>query len=86
MGIKEIQPLNEINPEAYLGIRQRILETARKIALGYIVKENDKRKIDYDKLAKPFSFQTGDIVTLKAIRPPNIKANKLYPIFVGPNS
>ena len=64
--------------------RLEILAVARRIALKHINEEAQKRKVSYDKGAKPQEFVVGDIVMLKSIRPPNIPAGKLYPWYVGP--
>jgi hypothetical protein len=84
LGIKGLDGI--INDPSHMDLnkRIRILIKARSVALQHIKEENLKRKLDYDKNAKPYPFEEGNIVMLKSIRPPGVGAPKLYPWFVGP--
>jgi hypothetical protein len=64
--------------------RLELLSQARALALQCIQSEARKRKEWYDTQAKPFQFQEGDVVRIKAIRPPHLQAAKLYHWYVGP--
>jgi hypothetical protein len=64
--------------------RLEMLKTARQVVSRHLMSEQSRSMAVYYEAARPVSYESNDVVMLKAVMPPSAQVRKLYPRFVGP--
>jgi len=70
--------------QAELQTRMETMDHTRTIVHENLILEQEKSKEQYDKRARPFNYEVGDLVMAKCPKVPKNAIVKLYPKYLGP--